>query len=513
MTRSANQGRVFLRCVPPLALAGYATCVLCLWTEPGWRPEWDSALYILTGRSLAEGAGYRYLGEPFVLRPPGFPWLLSLASQGPFDPARLNRLVMGFAAASAVAVWFALSRGRGPWLALAAALLAGTSPLGIELFNWVLSEFPFMTLLYLGLGCFRAPASGVRGRLTATLTALALAAAFWIRSIALLVVPGLLWLAFAEPTAARRRRAAFVLVGVLALCLPWWLLAWAAPWPAELADQLLLADYATALLHVAPGDPTSDWISLSGWLSRIQSNGESLLRAVARTTLGTTHLAAGALVTGLVLAGVLRALRREASILEWFAIAYGALVLGYFTFDARLVTPVLPLLYLYLLGAVGALGHALLRLAPRLPARELVLGATFVGLLVANGRGLPRALDARSWPLAGGLQLGKEWNDGERVAAWIREHTPSDAVILCHDAPVQALLTGRRVLTHRFRPGPRLLRKYQPDFVVFDRRSRQDPPFAGLVASRATQRWSVPSDRHPGGIAVYAMPKPAQEPR
>ena len=45
--------------------------------EPRFRPEWDSALYLLTAQSLAEGDGYRYLGEAFFLRPPGFSYALT----------------------------------------------------------------------------------------------------------------------------------------------------------------------------------------------------------------------------------------------------------------------------------------------------------------------------------------------------------------------------------------------------------------------------------------------------
>ena len=100
--------------VAPLALAAYALCALKVWTDPEWRPEWDSALYILAeGRATASAS-------TFVLRPPGFSWLISLVSDGPFDPA----------AATPAAVYFAFARSssrsslerahrRGPELALA----------------------------------------------------------------------------------------------------------------------------------------------------------------------------------------------------------------------------------------------------------------------------------------------------------------------------------------------------------------------------------------------------------
>ena len=32
----------------------------------------DASLYILTAKSLLAGEGYSYLGQPFIIRPPGF---------------------------------------------------------------------------------------------------------------------------------------------------------------------------------------------------------------------------------------------------------------------------------------------------------------------------------------------------------------------------------------------------------------------------------------------------------
>src|SRR5262245_16648066 len=37
----------------------------------------DASMYIVMARSLAHGEGYRYLGAPFILHPPGMPALLA----------------------------------------------------------------------------------------------------------------------------------------------------------------------------------------------------------------------------------------------------------------------------------------------------------------------------------------------------------------------------------------------------------------------------------------------------
>src|SRR5690348_6841373 len=41
-----------------------------------WRVERDSALYLTTGRSLAEGHGYTYRGQPNHLIFPGLPYTI-----------------------------------------------------------------------------------------------------------------------------------------------------------------------------------------------------------------------------------------------------------------------------------------------------------------------------------------------------------------------------------------------------------------------------------------------------
>jgi hypothetical protein len=506
-----RDARRLLGLLAPLALAGYAACALAVWVEPDWRPEWDGALYVLTGRSLAEGAGYRYLGEPFTLRPPGLPWLISLVSEGPFDAARVNRLVMGFAAASVAAAYVAFARGHGRALALGAAWLAGTSPLVVERFNWVLSEFPFMTLLYLGFACTARAAAGPRARLAAPLAALALAGAFWMRTVAAVALPGLALLAWMQPTAGRRARILGVLAGTLALCAPWWIWTWAVGGGAS--DQLYLAGYATALLRVEPGDPGSAWLSPAAWLARVAGNGVWLLRTLGDATAGAFHAGVGALVAALAGAGAVRAWRRAPSLADAFGAGYAALLLAYFVHDERLVAPLAPLLYLHLLGGAAWLGKLALRRAPRVPARELAAALAGAALLVSNAVRLPAALDARRAPLRTDLgaerTLGARWNDVRRVAEWIRGNTPPDAVLLAHDAPLYALLAQRRVYTHRFAPGPRLLREYAPDFVVFDRRTRDGQRFAAFVAGRAARRWSVPSDQFEGGIPVFALEPPS----
>src|SRR5262245_56873643 len=64
------------------ALAGLVVLAVVLGSLPWKVHPWyeltnDGALYLATARSLVEGQGYSYLGQPFRIRPPGFSCLIA----------------------------------------------------------------------------------------------------------------------------------------------------------------------------------------------------------------------------------------------------------------------------------------------------------------------------------------------------------------------------------------------------------------------------------------------------
>ena len=84
----------------------YALALLVFGAGSQWLPEWDSALYLLTARSLADGEGYRYLGEHFTLRPPAFAFFLSvLLPAESFNFGVLNRWIAALAGGTVLSVY------------------------------------------------------------------------------------------------------------------------------------------------------------------------------------------------------------------------------------------------------------------------------------------------------------------------------------------------------------------------------------------------------------------------
>jgi len=473
------------RWLTPTCLTLYAACCLLLWAALDWQPEWDGSVYLLLARSMAAGDGYLYQGEAFYLRPPGLSWLLSfMVDDGAIDSHRVNQLLMFFAATSVLAIYLATRDLHGRYCALAVALLSGTSLLFSQLFNSVFAEFPFVTLALLAIAALeRSVRAKDRWWAWAIVGGLALATAILMRTVGVLLLPGVVLVPLVRCRGRARWRGILPAVLICMVTLPWWQHSRAVAAKVEVpVEQDLLYNYSTALFRVDPGDPTSDRVDLDGWIERVSSNGANLMRDLTEATL---HVDAGPMLQlGLILAlalGVVCAVRRRGlTLLEWLGIVYVPLIATYFVYDKRLVMPLVPLSYLYLASAIGCLATGALA-----AERARRLGAVLVlGMLIVNVVALSRELEGRT-------HVG---DVNEQIAQGVLDHTPPDARILCNQAPTVALMTGRRTFTYRFVRSADILAKYEIDYVLYDTPGTP-PPLKRMVDERQIERWAIPFGR------------------
>jgi 4-amino-4-deoxy-L-arabinose transferase-like glycosyltransferase len=478
--------------LPWVALAAYALCCVVFWVDPQWRPEWDGATYLLTGQALAAGEGYTYQGQPFFLRPPGLAWMLSLlVRDGAYDFHTVNFWLMVWSAATVMAAYLAIRPLHGTPMALAVALLSGTSPLFVANFNFVLSEFPFAAMLFASVALLhRAAERGPRWWLWAVGGGLVLGTATYLRTIGVLMLPGLLLLGATRDRGWHRWRAVLPFALVVLLILPWLKhsqdAAAIAPKPSE---QLRLHSYSTAMWHRDTGDPDSPLLSPGDWMRRVQRNGRGAASDVSRGILHLDNVVARSGLLVLLLTGWGLALRRKPTLLEWYAAASAVLLLTYFNYDQRFLLPLTPLLYLY---ALIPLDRATRWLGGRFGKRALAGGGLVVaGLLLANLVWLPRALAPQRSPLDPTTTLGDYWEFLHSTAAWLRDNTPPDAVILCNQAPQIALLSGRGAYTYRYLREPAPLTRYGVDYVVFD--SPVPKAFDQYVSQHVEEQWLIPT--------------------
>jgi len=491
--------------LPWVGLCLYSVCGLAVWVRSEWRPEWDSAMYLLLGRSLAEGTGYRYLGEEFFLRPPGLSWLLSfLARAGEYDYGTVNRLVFLAAVALLMAGWRLLLPRQGNAVACSVMALVGTSPLFLRQLNWVVAEFPFFALLLSSFALLhRADREGTRFWAWSLAGALTLAAAVQLRTVGLVALPALLLLGLRQREWPGRLRGVFPVALVLLASLPWMLHARNAAVKARVpSEQLLLFSYSTALWHQDPGDPASPSMTPADLLARAADNGARLLQALATAATLSAGPLAVVLVAGLALFGMVAVWRSGPTLLDGFAVCYLLLLLSYFTFDSRLLLPLLPSFYLYLLQGASRVWRALVGVFGWRESRPAALAAGLAALAVANGAQAWAALHPEE-DRVGSIRQGERWEEQRALGRWLAEVTPAGAAVLADEAPVLSLLSGRTVYTYRYRRSERLLDRYPVDFVLLPRWSPQE--LVAEVEERCERLAAVPPAAGGGAGSLWRV--------
>ncbi len=271
----------------------------------------DAGTYIATARSLVAGEGYSYLGQPFILRPPGFSVFLSPFLAAGASPAQLNWLMSTIGLLVVLLVFVQRKDRLGKLLALTFALSLWLNPSFQRLSNQVLSDLPGVLLMLIALGIDR------RSRETGSSKALwflgaVLAVTAYVRLIYLLLIPAILFSRWSERKRAAtsvpgsyRRELALLFVLPLALLLPWNLRNSFAEAPIP-SEQTSNYSYSTATWKTDPGDPHSETLPLSEVAARIPIRAKQMvvglgshLHTIDEST--PANLAFGALAIGCLL--------------------------------------------------------------------------------------------------------------------------------------------------------------------------------------------------------------------
>jgi hypothetical protein len=356
-----------------------ALLVLSLsWTvRDFWDARPDAARYLLAARSLASGEGYAVMGEPFRLRPPGFSVLLApLVAWRGFDFATLNLFVSLLGVVAVVLFYLLLVPRVGVPVALAAALVVWLNAQVQALSNQVLSDVPGLACaLAVLLVLRRANARASLAR--EVVLGLALAAAVYVRSANLLLLPAVVLDRLCRRAAERSdggslaRFAVLRLVLPLAVCgvlyLPWLV----QPSVTSQYDSPDLHSYATAFLRSDPNDPTAPALGARQWLRRLGGNVAAYAAIFASGMTTRRGSSATPLVAALGLVALLLVLARRREAPEWFALGTIGALVAYYVPATRLLLPAWVLI-------VGAMAEVALALARRVLGRAA--GETVVAL-------------------------------------------------------------------------------------------------------------------------------------
>lgn len=336
--------------VPLLLVLIGGTCLsLVTLVFPFYEPRGDASLYILTAQSLLDGSGYSYMGEPFIVRPPGFPFLLVpvLATVGKSFLA-MNLFVSLFGVA-AVAFLFLYMRERlGDGLALVLSIVVWMSPALRVLSNQVLSDVPGLALLLGILLLDRWARAGPITTRDSTL-GLCLGLVCYVRSALQFLIPAILLARAFEwrrlPPEERAKsgfslpRVALLAVLPFTILTPWnlWVAAQDPPAPAE---EVKVHSYSTAMWHSDLGDPASPELTWGQLAKRVPKRAARVLPVLATRMRSEAPTRVDQLLAWGGFASWLIILWRRREAPEIYAGGFLCILLVYFGFAQRLVLPI-----------------------------------------------------------------------------------------------------------------------------------------------------------------------------
>jgi hypothetical protein len=385
-----------------LLVAGLGVSLFAL-VHPWYDPTNDGSMYIATARALADGEGYRFLGETFVIRPPGFPALIALFEPDGRNFAILNMLVSVFGAAGVTLLYLHQRSRVGAALAALTAVAIWLNPGYRRLCTQVMSDVPGLACILACLLIERWAARRPAWRREVVL-GLAIGLAAYVRSTAILLVPAILLARALGPAQVREAAGGwgrFALRRLVPCALAAWLvgLPWAlvrertaAPPPAE---QTLNYTLSTAMWHEDQGDPASRRYRPGEVLARIPAQlegvglalGSRLQHRIPGDAPPALWTARGWHAVALALAAcwAIVLVRRRAAA-EWFVAVLGGVLALYFSFIDRLALP----LYVIAFAAAVEVLRDLVRRVAGARAGTLVPAVLLVGLIALDFDPRPR---------------------------------------------------------------------------------------------------------------------------
>ncbi len=491
-----------------LALAGLHVALALLLYDPTLFPGGDNAGYMILGKALASGQGYRDiylpLGPLHTKYPPLYPLLLAAFTPlGSLQLLKLTSLVL-----TALAVWLTYRladrmAGRGP--AVVAAGLLALSPVLLEYSHYVLSEALFVVLVVTALLWIERAAQGSTGEdgrhgiTPALLLGLAAAAAAFLTRTAGLPLLAAAVLYFALERKPRRLALATAVASASAG--GWWLYqrwASAAPGadvsqPTYLKEMLLRNPYDPAAGSAGPGD-----LAIRGIENLWSYVSEILPRAIAggwsAAPGGEAVLTAlGLAVAGLAFGGWVRRSMNRLGPAELFTVLY-ALMLTLWPpvwTDQRFLLPLLPLLLAYAASGASELGRRLTggRKGARTPALATgaLAAAVGIGATVTAVARTPDSIRCLAEFRAGAPCDPPEFASFYAAAEWAAVNTSPDAIAVSRKPRIFFWISGRRGDLYPYSTDARVvmdgMKRIGADYVVVD------------AISGTTSRYLVPALR------------------
>jgi hypothetical protein len=412
----------------------------------------DNAIYMILGKSLADGTGYRNIYLPnapvHTQFPPGFPLMLAgitlLFGGVNVLASKLFVVLTGIGAMFFIYRLCELTFPKRTWPVMA---LFASVPALVENNHWVLSEMPFLlafaaTLYCLVLADQRPRAFAARLRIAAC--GLAVATVF-IRTAGLAVVLGVLLFFL-----VRRRYRDLILLLLL-------FVATTVPWQLHNARTGETQPYLEQLLAKHPYFVELGRARISDWALRVWQNLRGYVAGVIPLMISPTrHNSSYESIAGIILSlltaiGFTRSFRRPSpstptwhfGALQSCALCVTPLLLGWphIWLTERFLLPFLPLVVIFLFSGVEWVGARLRwrRFAPAfvgvLVLANTIHMASLARTAVSDNLGYLHGDRYSGYPI--------DWRRYFEAIDWIKAASPPDAVVMARKPEFVYLLSGR----------------------------------------------------------------------
>jgi hypothetical protein len=396
------------------------------WLAPAIGLFHDDAVYLETAKALASGHGYVIESLPAVIAqtkyPPLWPSVLAL-----FVLVAQNPLWLKLPALLCTAGWLALSyrllkkMGASHLGALALVCITAASPTVVFLASHLLSEPLFALLVTASLLTLLDDRPAAAGALTGL--------AIVTRSAGLPLAAATVLVLIAH---RRLRRATVFTAAVLAFAAPWfgWALAHASDHPyygsaAYSSTSILTSLHAGEKLTVL----AMNILFLLGTPFTLLSGAGNIYAALITFILYTWAL-----------------IRRRQLIPDLFLGLYCAMLLCWAGPPQRFVAPVFPLVLWLVWRAFQGTKR-----------QELLAACLIVALVIPVWTDVTRIPDTRRFgEFPASPRAPNDWSKMQLLFAYLRDHTPADAIVMANLDPVFYLNTGRKAIRGFFPDGYKL---------------------------------------------------------
>jgi hypothetical protein len=411
----------------------YVAAIIVLWfaaaVSPSWLPTPDSALYLMLGRSLAQGHGYALDGQPHAYVPPGYPLFLAALERAGLGNMFCLNLAMGVV--GLLSVWMSyhlVSQLASRPVALLVACLLGCNSLLHAMSALQLSDMPFTLLVLTGLFCLLR---GLRGEKWALeWGTLAILASCWVRvagvALAVACAVGLLL----QPRSTSRLRVAGNVAALLAGVAATLGIFYAQYQHSLQAEQSVPPPSYRAAVEALIAQPVGSVVA------RTLANAYESAAEIPRFLIGLpgNPLAMLAICLAPALVGLGRRLARREFLIALAAAGYAAGIVLNLPAGARYLLPIAPLLLLYYLEGLSILLDWHPRVRRWAPPAMLIFVTAFV---VLNGvKGLSVLYKNHH-------RVAAKRTDIADSASWLRSQArPGERFLSCDSELQLAYLSG-----------------------------------------------------------------------